>query len=243
MVDLAARDLGRDVGAREVQRVDFQRRQQRGARRLLRRAVEHRLERDVAELRELGADRARRVLLPRQHRCRDDAHTLDGNDAARGDAREGGGALANPAGRRGVGDDQAGAGREATERAVVGPAPAAKDEPIGQPELLRGARDLLRALQREGVHAVRCVSIVRRQLVKDHERPVEPVRLEDGEAQRPVLVEPLGALHPVEHQLTFGDEPRLVGARSALRDLVADEGRSERVHEARKHRDLPDVPG
>ena len=55
----------------------------------------------------------------------------------------------------------------------------------------------------------------------DEQRLAHPIGFDRRQAERPIVLEALGALHPVEDELALRLEPLLVEWQRAQRELVA----------------------
>lgn len=147
---------------------------------------------------------------------------LDGHHAAVHAVGQSLGALGDAAGGETIGDQQRGAGREAVHHAAIVVAAAAQHEVIVQPQGAGSGRQLAGVVEDEAVDAVVGVLVGGIQPLMDDEGLVEPVGLENRETQGPVLLETMGALHPVQDELALGLGALVVDAGAAQRQLVPD---------------------
>ena len=241
-IHLAAGDDGGDVRASDVEGVDRQAGEERGRKLAARCAIEDRLERDVAQLRELRPDGSSRVLFTGQHRRGNHTNGIHRHHPARRTRRETRGALRRSASRIRVSDDEAGSRGKPLDRTCTLSAAGVQDEPERVAHRSSVAGDVTRTLQGEGVHAIGRVLVVRVELVDDEEWPVQPIGFDRRIAKRPVFMDALGARHQVENEFAFWDEPHLVDAGAPLRELVAHIGRAEWMHTACNLKDDQNVP-
>ena len=201
VVDLAARDRGGEVGAREVEGLEVEGLEQRIRHGAPRRPVGHGLERGVERGEDLRPDRARGVLGAREVRRGDDADRVDDVHRRLGARREADVPLADAGGRVVIRDDARRArGEPVHDAAVVAPL-LPEGESVGEARLRRARRDLARPLEDEGMDPVGGELVRRIQSLIDEQGEAPRIRFANGEAQRPVLLQALRALHPVEHEV------------------------------------------
>jgi hypothetical protein len=118
---------------------------------------------------------------------------------------------------------------EAVHHAAVVVASASQREPVVEAEGAGACRQLPRVVQDEVVDAVRGVRIRRVEPLMHQQRLVQPVGLEDRVAERPVLLEAVRRLHPVQHELAVRLPTDVVAGDRAEGELVADERGVERM--------------
>ena len=158
----------------------------------------------IQQLRDFWANRARGVLRLLERATRHRAHAVDGEHPtvhALGKAFH---ALANTGGGEEIGNHHVRARRQAIDHAAIVVAGRAQHELVVQAARLGVARRVPRAVQDERVVAVGGVRIARIESLMNHQRTVHAVRRADRRAQRPVLLEPMRGLHPVQHVLAVG---------------------------------------
>jgi hypothetical protein len=88
---------------------------------------------------------------------------------------------------------------------------------------------LARSFEHELVETRRRVLAGGSERLHHHQRSSESVGLESGVSERPVLLDPLGRLHPVEDVLALGLGPLLVEGDGTERELIPDVRRAEWV--------------
>ena len=232
MVDVARAHGGGDVGIghrgdRQQRQAALahhgaQRRTQRVADRHPRHGLGYRLDTVIEQLGDLGADRARRILRLLERATGHRAHTVDGEHAtgyAIGEALH---ALADAGGGKEIGDHHIRTRGEPIDHATIIRAPRTQHELVVQAVRLGVPRRVARALQDERVMPVGGVGIAGVKSLVNDERAVHAVRRTDCRPQRPVLLEPMRGLHPVQHEVAVGVVRLSVDVDRARDQLVAD---------------------
>ena len=230
-------ETGKEVGpnAAQVKAVHVDRAPHRFRQRASRRAVRDRLEREVQHLRDLGPDGPRRVLLLHEVTRRDDAVRLHGHHTAGrapGEARR---AFGDAGGGKEIGDDDRRTRREPVDDAAIIVATATKHELVAEPERGGACVQGTRILEDHSVDAIARVLVGGVETLVDQQRLPEPIRLERCVAERPVLLEPLGALHPVEDVLALRLGSHAIRRYYAQGELVLDVVGVEIMRAARGH--------
>ncbi len=154
---------------------------------------------------------------------------LDQDHLARGALGESRRALGNPCGGEEIGDDHRGARGEPIDDTTIVIAAAAQHELVVQPERLGAPVQRARVLEDDRVDAVVGVLVGGVEPLMDEQWLPETVGLKDGVPQRPVLLEPVRGLHPVQDvlPLRLGADP--VARHLAEGELVGDKGGLEGV--------------
>ena len=199
VVDLAGGDFGDHVGARQVEGVELEAIEQRGGELHLGRAIAHGFERMVADLEQLGANRARRPLFLLEGGGGNEAMRVDRDDAHGHAIGESERPLGDPRGREGVGDDHHRPFGQPVHLPPVIVAPTPQPEAIRQPQARCACGEFAGVLEDEGLEPVVRMFVGGIEPLVDEEGPREPVGFEGGEPERPVLLEAMRSLHPVQH--------------------------------------------
>ena len=229
MIDLAAGDFRGDVTVRDVQPLDTQRGEERGRHAALGRPIVDRLDGEFHQLGDLGPNGASGVLLLVERGGRNDAHRIHGEHSTVHPSREALRPFSHPGGGEEIGHHERRARREAIEHSAIVIQSAAQREAIRQPQRCRADRQLPRTLHDEGVEARRRVGIAGVEPLMDQQRLAHTVRFDRREPKPPVVFEPLGALHPVEHEFAFGLQALLVERQRAQGNLIAHVRGTERM--------------
>jgi hypothetical protein len=131
--------------------------------------------------------------------------------------------LGDAAGGEEIRHDERCASREPVEDSPVIGASASQDELIVQPDLGSARGKLAGVVEDEAVDPVVGVLVGWVESLMDDQRLVEPIRLDDGESERLVFLESVGALHPVQDILALGLRAIFVDAGAAQGQLVSSE--------------------
>ena len=178
----------------------------------------------VLEMRHhLGAQGARGVFLLEEERSRHDGVRFDGDDAAFAACGKALRALGDAGGGEVVGDNKGRARCHPVDDPTVVGAPPAQRELVAQSHRLRALGEFARIVQDERMDAVVGVLVGGVEPLMHDKWQATTVGLAGCEAERPVLLEAVRGLHPVEHVLARIAGRTGVHAPRAQGELIGDE--------------------